>query len=156
MTKNAPIPLYESPLLIHLQPQHLELFSQHGRRVMEHARHRLPSALRFLQSITGHLDELVPACSPLDSQGAPDEVLALVFQLLENLELAGILELVIVVKTHPRHMDVAQFACDQVLHRIHVLFVVIGNTPRSGPSAHELSVLVLLGHSSHQNVIRLP
>ena len=50
-------------------------------------------------------------------------------------------------------MDVTQFGCDQVLHCVHVLFVVVGNTPRPGPSAHELAVLALRGHSSHQNVI---
>ena len=122
---------------------------------MEHARHRLPGALRLLQSFPGHLgDELVAACSPLDSRDAPDVVLTLVFQLLDNVEeLAGNLELVIGAKPHPRHIDVAQFARDQVLYRIHVLFVVVGNTPRSGPSAHELAVLALLGHSSHQNVV---
>ena len=77
-------------------------------------------------------------------------VLALVLQLLENLEkLAGDLELVIGVKPHPRHVDVAQFGCDQVLHCVHVLFVVIGNTPRSGPSVHELAVLALPGYPSH-------
>ena len=56
-------------------------------------------------------------------------------------------------KPHPRHMDVAQLACDQVQHRVHVLFVVVGNTPPSGPSVHGLAVLALLGHSSHQDVI---
>ena len=93
-----PIPLHERPLLLHLQPQRPELFVQHGRRVMEHARHRLPRALRLLQSFPGHLDnELVTACSPLDCRDAPDVVLALVLQkLVENLaELAGDLELVI-------------------------------------------------------------
>ena len=40
-----------------------------------------------------------------------------------------------------------------MLHFVHVLFVVVGNTPRPGPSAHELAVLALLGYSSHQNVI---
>ena len=81
-------------------------------------------------------------------------VLALVLQLLENLEkLAGDLELVIGVKPHPRHVDVAQFGCDQVLHCVHVLFVVVGNKPRSGPSAHELAVLASPGYSSHQNAI---
>ena len=121
---------------------------------MEHARHRLPGALR-LESFPGHLDdELVAACRPLDSRDAPDVVLTLVFQSLENLELDGNLKPIIGVKPHFRHMDVAQFACDQVLqHRIHVLLVVVGNTPRSGPSALELAVLALLGHSSHQNVI---
>ena len=47
------IPLHERPLLLRLQPQRLELFVQHGRRVMEHARHRLPGALRLLQSFPG-------------------------------------------------------------------------------------------------------
>ena len=72
---------------------------------MEHARRRLPGALRLLQSLPGHVDnELVPACSPLDRRDAPDVVLALVLQLLENLEeLAGDVELVIGVKPHPRH-----------------------------------------------------
>ena len=81
---------------------------------MEHARHRLPGALRLLQSFLGHLDnELVAACSPLDSRDAPDVVLALVLQLLENREeLAGDLELVIGVNPHPRRVDVARFGCD--------------------------------------------
>ena len=36
---------------------------------------------------------------------------------MENLEeLGGDLELVIGVKPHPYHVDVAQFGCDQVLH----------------------------------------
>ena len=137
------------------QPQHLELFSQHGQRVMGHARHRLPGAFRFRQSFPGHLDdELIAARSLLDSRDAPDAVLALVFQPLENLEEpAGDRLLANSVKLHPRHMDVVQFACGQVLHRIHVLFVVNGNTPRSGPSVRELAVLAPLGHSSHQNVI---
>ena len=79
---------------------------------------------------------------------------SLVLQLLENLEeLADNLELVIGVKPHPRHVDVAQLGCDQVLQCVHVLFVVDGNTPRSGPSAHELAVLALPGYRSHQNVI---
>ena len=38
-------------------------------------------------------------------------------------------------------------------HCVHVLFVVVGNTPRPGPSADELAVLALCGYSSHQNVI---
>ena len=64
---------------------------------MEYARHRHPGALRLPQSFPSHLDnELVSACSPLDSRDAPDVVLALVLQLLENLaELAGDVELVI-------------------------------------------------------------
>ena len=33
------------------------------------------------------------------------------------------------------------------------IFVVVSNTPRSEPSAHELAVLSLSGYSSHQNVI---
>ena len=76
---------------------------------MEHARHRLPGALRLLQSFLGDLDnELVAACSPIESRDAPDVVLALALQLLENLEeLAGDLELVIGVKP-----GVAQFGCD--------------------------------------------
>ena len=75
---------------------------------------------------------------------------------MENLEdLAGDLELVIGVKPHPRHVDVAQFGCDQMLHCVHVLFIVVGNTPRSGLSAHEIGVLALPGHSSHQNIICL-
>ena len=68
-------------------------------------------------------------------------------------DLAGDLELVNGVKPHPHRVDVAQFGCDQVLHRIHVLFVVVGDTPRSGPSADELAVLALPGHSNHQNII---
>ena len=79
-----------------------------GRRVTEHARHRFPHVFRLLQSFPGQLDnELVAACSPLDSRDAPDVVLALVLQLLENLELADDLELVIGVNPHPRHVDVA-------------------------------------------------
>ena len=64
---------------------------------MEHARHRLPGALRLLQSFPGHLDnELVAACSPLDSRDGPDVILALVLQMLKNhAELAGDFELVI-------------------------------------------------------------
>ena len=64
---------------------------------MEHAQHRVSGTLRLLQSFPGYLDnKLVAACSPLDGRHAPDIVLALVFQLLENLaELAGDLELVI-------------------------------------------------------------
>ena len=50
-------------------------------------------------------------------------------------------------------MDVEQFGCDQVLQCVHMLFVVVGNTPRSGPSAHELAVLALPAYSSHQNLI---
>ena len=73
------IPLHERPSLRRLQLQRLELFAQHGRRVMEHARHRLPGALRLLQSFPGQLDnELVAACNLLDSRDAPDVVLALV------------------------------------------------------------------------------
>ena len=34
-----------------------------------------------------------------------------------------------------------------------MLFVVVGNTPQFGPSAHELSSLALPGHSTHQIVI---
>ena len=121
---------------------------------MEHARHCLPGALHRLQSLPGHLDDkLVAACRPLDSRDAPDVAFALVFQLLENVEeLAGDLELVVVVKPDASHMDVAQFGCDQVLHHTHVLFVVVGNTPLSGPSAHGLAVLALPGCTSHQNV----
>ena len=64
---------------------------------MEHARHRLPGDLCLLQSFPYYLDnELVTDCSPLDSRDAPDVVLALVLQLLENFaELAGGLELLI-------------------------------------------------------------
>ena len=115
---------------------------------MEHARHRLPGALCLLQPFAGHLDdELVAACSPLDSRDSPDVVHALGFHLLECLEkLTGGLELVVGVKPHPRHMDVAQFACDHVLHRIHMLFVIVCNTPWSGPSAQELAVLALPRH----------
>ena len=110
---------------------------------------------QVLSAFSGPLDdELVTACSPLDSQHAPDEVAALVFQLLGNLEeLAGDLELVIGVKPHSRHVDVTEFACDQVLNRIHVLLHVIGNTPRSGLSAHALAALTQPGHSSHHNVL---
>ena len=56
MIKTQPMPLYESPILIHLQPQRLELFSQHGRRAIKHARHRIPGALR-LRPFPGHLDD---------------------------------------------------------------------------------------------------
>ena len=45
---------------------------------------------------------------------------------MENLEeLASDLELVIGVKPHPYHVDVAQFGCGQVLHCVHVRFVVV-------------------------------
>ena len=57
MIKTQPIPLYESPLLIHLQPQRLELLSQHGRRAIKRARHQLPGALRLLRPLQGHLDD---------------------------------------------------------------------------------------------------
>ena len=70
--------------------------------------------------------------------------------------LAGDLELVIGVNPHPRHVDVAQFGCNQVLHCVHVLFDVVDNRSRSGPSAHELAVLALPGYSSHQNIIAHP
>ena len=81
-------------------------------------------------------------------------ILALVFQLLENVEeLAGNLELVIGVMPHPRLLDVAQFGCDQLLHPVYVIFVVVGNTPRPGRSAHALAVLALRRYSSHQSVI---
>ena len=50
-------------------------------------------------------------------------------------------------------MDVTQSGCVQVLHCVHVFFVVVGNTPRSGPSAHELAVLALPGYPRHQNII---
>ena len=74
---------------------------------MEHARHRLPDALRLLQSFPGHLDnELVAAGSRIDRRDAPDVVLALVLQLLENLEELADFELVIGVNPHPRHVDV--------------------------------------------------
>ena len=57
---------------------------------------------------------------------------------MENLQELVDLELVVAIKPHPRHVDVAQFGYDHVLHCIHVLFVVVGNTPWPGPSAHEL------------------
>ena len=73
---------------------------------------------------------------------------------MENLEeLAGDLELVIGVNPHPHRVDVAQFGCNQVLHCPHVLFVVVGNAPGSGPSAHEPAEHALPGYSSHWNVI---
>ena len=56
-SQTQPIPRYESPLLIRLQPQRLELFSQHGRRAIKHARHRLPGALRLLRPFPGHVDD---------------------------------------------------------------------------------------------------
>ena len=145
MIRMQPISLYERLLLLRLRPQRLGLFSKHGRRVMEHARHRLQGVLRLLQAVPGNLDnELVAACSPFDSRDAPDVV---GFQLLGNLEeLAGDLELVLGVKPHPRHMNVAQFACDQVLHCIRVLFVAVGNTPRSGPIVLALAVFALPAH----------
>ena len=59
MTEHASIRLYESPLLVHLQPQCLELFSQHGRRAIKHARHRFPGALRLLRPVPGHLDDKI-------------------------------------------------------------------------------------------------
>ena len=70
-----------------------------------------------------------------------------------NLELAGDLELVIGLKPHPRHVDVTPFGCVYLLRCVHALFVVVGNTRRSGPSADELAVLALPIYSSHQNVI---
>ena len=73
--------------------------------------------------------------------------------MLKNLELPGDIELVIGVKPNPRHADVVQFGYDQVLNCVHVLFVVVGNTPQSGPSAHELAVFSLPGYSRHTNVI---
>ena len=73
------MPLHEHPLLLRLQPQRLEFFAEHGRRVMEYARHRLPGALRLLQSLPHHLDnELVAACSSLDSRDGSNVILALV------------------------------------------------------------------------------
>ena len=60
--------------------------------------------------------------------------------MLKNHELRGDHELAIGVKPNPRHVDVVQFGYDQVLNCVHVLFVVVGNTPQSGPSAHELAV----------------
>ena len=70
-------------------------------------------------------------------------IFTLVLQLLVNLEeLAGDLELVI-----------AQFGCDQELRSVHVLFVVVGNPPRSDPSGAALALLALPGYSSHQNII---
>ena len=68
-SQTQPVPLHKRPLLLCLQPQRLEFFAQQGRRVMEHGRHRLPGALRLLQSFLGHLDnELVATCSPFDSR----------------------------------------------------------------------------------------
>ena len=67
-------------------------------------------------------------------------------------DLAGDLELVNGVKPHPHRVDVAQFGCDQVLHCVHALFVVVGNTSRSGPRVQELAALALPEHSIHQNV----
>ena len=59
-SQTQPIPLHERTLLLRLQPQRLELFMQQGRCFMEYARHRLPGALRLLQSFPGHFDnELV-------------------------------------------------------------------------------------------------
>ena len=51
-----PAPLHESPLMLRLQPQHLEHVSQYGPRVMEHARHWLPGAVCLLQPMPGRLD----------------------------------------------------------------------------------------------------
>ena len=118
---------------------------------MEHARHRLPGALRLLQFFPGHPDnELVAAYTPLDSRDAPDVVLALVLQLLENFEgLAGDLELVIGVKPHPRHVDVARFGCDQVLHCVHVLVVVVAT--RHGPVQVLMSLRCLPGLDTRAN-----
>ena len=145
-SQTQPIPLQERTCLLRLQLQPLELFAQHGWRVMEHVRHRLSSALRLLQSFPGYLDnEFVVTYSPFDTRDDPDVVLALVLQLLDNRELTGDLELVIGVKPHLRHVDVVQFGCNEVLHCVHVLFVVVGNMPRSRPSAHELAVLALPG-----------
>ena len=117
-----PIPLHERLILLHVQPQRLELFAQHGRRVIEYVQHRLPGAHRLLQSFPGHLDnELVSACSPRGGQDAPNVVVALVLIPLQNLEeLPGYLELTIGVKPHPRHADLAQFAFD--VRRTRALF----------------------------------
>ena len=49
-------------------------------------------------------------------------------------------------------MGVAQFGVGQVLHFVHVLFVVVANTPRSGLSGH-LALLSLWGYASHHYVI---
>ena len=73
---------------------------------------------------------------------------------MENLEeLGGDLELVIGVKPHPYLEDTAQFGCDQLLYCVHVLVVVVGNTPRCVPCVHELAALALRGYSSHQKII---
>ena len=40
-----------------------------------------------------------------------------------------------------------------MLNCVHVLFVIVGNTPGSGLSAHEIELLALPGFSGHQNVI---
>ena len=122
---------------------------------MKHSQPRFADAFRLLQSFPGHVhNELVPVCSPLDSQDATDVVLALALQLLGNFEeLAVDLELVIGVKLQPRRVDVAQSGCGEVLNFVHVLFVVVGNTSRSDPSGHELAVLALSGYSSRQNII---
>ena len=92
-----PIPLHERPLYLRLQRKRLDLFSQLGRRDKEHARHQFPGTLRPFQSFPDHLDDDgVSASHPLDSRDAPDVALALVFQLLENVEeLARNLELVV-------------------------------------------------------------
>ena len=52
-----PLPRYESPLPIRLQPQRLELFLKHGRRAFNHARQRLPGALHFFRPFPGHIDD---------------------------------------------------------------------------------------------------
>ena len=80
---------------------------------MEYARHRLPGAVRLVQSFPGHIgNELVAACSLLDNRDDPDVVLGLLLQCLGNLpELARDLELIIGIKPCPRHVDVAQLGC---------------------------------------------
>ena len=108
MNTNATHTAARAPASAPLSAAIPELFAQHDLRVMEHARHRLPDALRLLQSFPGHLDnERVAACSPIDNRDTPDMVLVLVLHLLENREeLAGDRELVIGVKPHLRHVDV--------------------------------------------------
>ena len=101
---------------------------------MKRARHQRSGALRVLQCFPGHLDnEVVAACSPLDMRDAPDVTLPLAAQFLNLEELAGDLELAIGVKPHPRHVNVGQFCCDDVLHCVHVLFVVVDNLSALAP-----------------------
>lgn len=114
---------------------------------MEHERQRLPGAPLLFQAFTVYVhNEPVAACRPCYSREAPDVVPSLVFHLVENSEeVIGDINLVTYVKPYPRRMDVALLVSDQVPHRAHLLFNVVGSTPRSGPSTYQLAVPPLHG-----------